>query len=163
MPLIKVTGDVLQQNAVSGYIDSHFSNTSGKLIIAEDDVTVNTIFTPKQVVESFSTITGATGTVTHNYSNSAIFYHTSLGGNFTPNFTNVPTENGKALSVLLILAQGATPYLPTSIQINSTVEVLNWSDGVTPAGSANKTNVVSFTMIRSNNAWLVLGQVGSFG
>lgn len=163
MALVRVTGEVIQQDAIGTAVDAHFSNTSGSLVITENNVTVNNVFTPRQVIESFSAITGATGTVTHNYSNGAIFYHTNIAGNFVPNITNVPTDNDKALLVLLVLIQGSTPYMPSSLQIDSNAETVNWSDGAAPSGSADKTDVVSFTMLRSNNTWLVLGQAGSFG
>ena len=52
----------------------------------------------EEVVETLNTKTAATGTVVHDFSTGAIWYHSSISANFTVNLTNVPTTNGKVIT-----------------------------------------------------------------
>jgi hypothetical protein len=105
----------------------------------------------------------ATGTVDHDFSTGAVFYHISPSGSFTPNFINVPYTNNRTTSVVLIIEQGSTAYMPTDIQVNSDYKNLVWLNSTTPTGTANKKDVVSFTIINVDGTWRVLGSVGSYG
>lgn len=117
----------------------------------------------QQSVEVLNTKTGATGTIDHDYSTGAIWYHTSLADNFTANFTNVPTTANRAISIVMILIQGATPYIPNVLQIDSTPVTINWLAGLTPTGNANKKDFVSFTLTRVGSTWTAFGSLSSFG
>ena len=117
----------------------------------------------QQSVEVLNTKTGATGTVNHDYSTGAIWYHTSLADNFTANFTNVPTTASRAISIVLVLIQGATPYVPNVLQIDGTPVTINWLAGLTPSGNASKKDIVSFTFTRIASSWTVFGSLSSFG
>jgi hypothetical protein len=117
----------------------------------------------QQSVEVLNTKTGATGTVDHDYSTGAIWYHTSLADNFTANFTNVPTTASRAISIVLVLIQGATPYVPNVLQIDGTPVTINWLAGLTPSGNASKKDIVSFTFTRIASSWTVFGSLSSFG
>jgi len=115
--------------------------------------------------DTFSTITGATGTVTHNTLNGAIFYHTTPAANFTPNFTNVPTANNYATVVTLFINQGATAYMPTStanVQVNSVNVTVKWLGQTAPSGTASGVDMITYSIIRAADAWTVLGQGGGF-
>lgn len=114
------------------------------------------------VKESFSTKTGATGTVTHDCATSSIFYHTSPSANWTANFTNLNLSASYATTVTTIIAQGSTAYLPTAVQIEGSGQTLNWQGNTTPTGTANRTNVVSFSILNNAGTYVVLGQVVSF-
>lgn len=116
-----------------------------------------------QITDSMTVITGATGTVTHNMRLGSIFYHKSIAGNFTANITNIPTTNDRAFVVVMVLVQGATAYIPSAAQIDGSSVSISWVGGSAPAGGANKTDVVSFTLLRESDAWKVLGQLGTFG
>lgn len=105
-----------------------------------------------------STLTGATGVVTHNVSTGGVFYHTSPAANFTANFTNVPTTNGRVLMCTLIISQGATPYISNIVQIDGVAQTIKWLGAYTPSGAANKIDIISFSLIRTGSAWTVLGQ-----
>lgn len=123
-----------------------------------------------QNVEVFNTKTGATGVVEHDFGVPApigqivtsIWYHSSMAGNFTANFTNVPTTNNRLNSIALILIQGATPYLPTAVQIDGTAQTLRWANGIVPTGTASGIDVVNFTLIRENNLWRVIGSKSGY-
>lgn len=114
-----------------------------------------------QVVEPLVTKTGATGTVVHDLTQGAVFYHTSIAANFTANITNVPTTNDRVTSVVLILIQGAAPYYPNALQVNGSSVTINWNTS-TPSATANRKEVVSFTLIRTGSAWTALGQYGTY-
>lgn len=114
------------------------------------------------VSETFTALTGATGTVAHDSSVSSIFYHTSIAANFTANFTNLSTTNNRTRTIVLILIQGSTAYMPTAIQIGGVSQTIKWAGGVSPQGTSSGVNVVSFTFIRASDAWTVIGQTGQF-
>jgi hypothetical protein len=104
------------------------------------------------------TKTGATGVVVHDLASGAVFYHTSVAANFTANFTNVPTTDGRVLMVTLIITQGATPYIPNAVQIGGVAQTIKWIGSSAPLGSINKIDIISFSLIRTGSAWVVLGQ-----
>lgn len=114
------------------------------------------------IAESFTTLTGATGTVVHDISLGTIFYHTGIAANFTANFTNVPTTDSRARAVVLILSQGSTAYMPTAIQIGGTSQTIKWAGGISPAGTADGVNFITFTLVRAAGAWIVTAQTSTF-
>ena len=78
----------------------------------------------------------------------------------TFNATNVPTDSSKAMTVNVLVVQGATGYLPTTFQIAGTNQTIKWATGVapTPTSSAGKIDIFTFTLIRTSaNTWIVLG------
>jgi hypothetical protein len=119
--------------------------------------------TLQQSTELLNTKTGATGTVTHDFSTGAIWYHSSISANFTANFTNVPTTADRAISVVLILVQGATPYIPNAVQIDGAAQTILWQDNTVPTGNANKRDLTSFTLVRTGSTWTVLGSLSTYG
>ena len=117
----------------------------------------------KITTEKTNALTGATGTVTHDLDNGAIFDHTSLAANFTANFTNVPTTNSRTIGIALILTQGGTAYMPTAVQIDGAAQTILWQGGSAPSGTASGTDIVNFTLIRSSGgAWKVIGSATSY-
>ena len=119
--------------------------------------------TLQQSTELLNTKTSATGTVTHDFSTGAIWYHSSISANFTANFTNVPITADRAISVVLILVQGATPYIPNAVQIDGAVQTINWSGATAPTGNASQIDTVSFTFIRISDSWTVIGSLTYYG
>jgi hypothetical protein len=144
------------------------STTTGALTVVggvgiSKGLTVGGLTTLQQSTELLNTKTSATGTVTHDFSTGAIWYHSSISANFTANFTNVPTTNNRAISIALVLIQGATPYIPNVVQIAGTPVTINWQDNETPTGNANKRDLVSFTLLRVGDAWSVIGSLSTYG
>jgi len=127
------------------------------------ELSVSGLFNLQQSTELIQNKTSATGTVSHDFSTGAIFYHSSIVANFTANITNVDTTNNRAKVVTLILNQGGTAYIPNSIQIDGSSQTINWTNGEEPTGNANKIDLVTFTMLRISSAWQVLGSFSSFG
>jgi hypothetical protein len=107
--------------------------------------------------------TGATGTVTHDVSTGALFYHTSPAANFVVNLTNVPTSDGKVYMVTLLISQGATPYIPSALWIDSYVQTIKWIAGISALGNASKTDVISYSLMRTGGSWTVFGQSSYYG
>lgn len=113
--------------------------------------------------EVLNTKTFVSGTVTHDFSTGAIWYHSSILGNFTANFTNVPTTDNRTIVCTLILQQTATPYIPNAVQIAGVAQTINWLGGTAPTPTANKKEIVSFTLVRKSAAWVVFGSLSSYG
>ena len=121
------------------------------------------LVTLQQTSEKLSTLTGATGVVEHDLDNGAVFNHTSLAADFTANFTNVPTTADRTTSIVLVLNQGGTAYIPTALQIDGVVQNINWQGAATPSGNASQVDIVSFTLIRTGAAWTVIGSLTTYG
>jgi hypothetical protein len=116
----------------------------------------------QQSIEVLTTKTSATGTVDHDFSTGAIFYHTSPSANFTANFTNVPTTDNRAVVITLVIVQGATAYLPTAVQIAGVGQTIKWSGGSAPTGTNSGINPVTFALFRVGAAWTVTGLMGAY-
>ena len=116
----------------------------------------------QQTTELLNTKTGATGTVDHDFSTGAIWYHSSISADFTANFTNVPTTNNRTIVVTLVLDQGEVAYIPTAVQIDSSAATINWIGGDPPSGLFLAKDIVVFTLIRIASTWTVLGSISSY-
>jgi hypothetical protein len=115
-----------------------------------------------EVQETLLTKTGATGTVVHDFFTGAIFYHSSIAANFTPNFTNMPTDADKAYAITLILNQGGTGYFPTAVQVNSGAVTLRWANNTAPTPGTNSINTVTYTLFYTGSTWYVTAQFTKF-
>ena len=146
------------------YIDVNYNQTALKISGADKSTTFYGTLTTQQSTEVLNTKTAATGSVIHDFSTGAIWYHSSISANFEPIFTNVPETNNRTIVCTLILNQGATAYIPSSIRVNSSGMLPpKWLGGTAPTGNANTVNIVSFTLIRTGSAWTVLGSLSSYG
>lgn len=126
-------------------------------------LTVSGTFNSALTIESFVIKTGATGSVTHDTSEAATFYHTGPSANFTANFTNLSLTDNKVTVLVLMIAQGSTAYIPSGFAIDNSVITVNWNVGVTPTGNANKTDMISYSVMKINGIWTVFGQFTYFG
>ena len=86
-----------------------------------------------------------------------IFIPTAPSANFTVNLTNAPTDNGKAITIVVMVTQGATGYIPNAFQVAGSSQTLRWLGGTTPTptSSAGKVDVFNFTLVRRGSAWIV--------
>lgn len=117
----------------------------------------------KSTTESLVTLTNTTGVVDHDFSQSSIFYHDQLLTNFTVNFINIPETNERTISAVLVLEQSNTAYIPTALQIDGQTQTILWQGASGPSGIANQINIISFTLIRQNDQWSVLGSFSTYG
>lgn len=134
---------------------------SGKTTTTSLVVTGQT--TLKQSQEGFVAKSGATGTVAHDFSTGTTFYHTGILANFTCNVTNLDTTAGRATVIVLILAQGSTPYICNALQIGGSAQTIKWVNGTAPTGTASRVEAMVFTIFNNSGTYTVLGQLSSYG
>ena len=78
----------------------------------------------------------------------------------TLNATSVPTDSAKAMTINVMVTQGATGYIPTTFQIAGATQPVRWAAGVTPTATsgAGKLDIFTYTLLRtSGGSWIVLG------
>ena len=115
------------------------------------------------VHERFYTITGATGTVTHNCWWGHFWYHTGVAANFTANITNLGLEQEDATNVAIVINQGNTGYIPNAIEIAGVAQTITWQGNSAPTPTDNGIDTFSFTILNRGGVYVVLGQMTSFG
>jgi hypothetical protein len=99
-----------------------------------------------------------------DFAQTAIVYVTGATGNITANVQNFNMPSGTISCVTVWMNQGATPYIANLIQINSSVNTINWQGStLAPPGNANKQDVISFTILNNGGTYTVLGQLATFG
>lgn len=153
---------VLEIKTTNDADDDVIINSSGVTQVVNNfQVSGSTII--KGISEAFSALSGASGVVTHNCSDGTIFYHTSPAANFTVNLTNLKCDSGYGTSATLIVTQGATAYIPNALQIGGATQTINWQGGSIPTGSANKKDIVSFSILNNSGTYVVFGQLATFG
>lgn len=109
-----------------------------------------------------SGISAATGTVTHDCSNGAVFIHDSISGTFSADFTNLNIPAGHSCDLKLILEQGSTAYMCDGIKINSTGKTINWEGGSAPSGTANGVDEILFSILYDGTDYMIFGSSKSF-
>ena len=153
-------------SADNGQINIGTSSGVGAVVLGSKSRGTNVVVDDLQVAngvyEFFSSLADATGVVTHNCSNGHLFYHTSPDANWTVNLTNLLDTWNRATSVTLIIAQGATGYYPSAVQIAGVAQTIKWQGNVTPTPSINRTDVVTFSIINVSGTYIVLGQLTGF-
>jgi len=137
-----------------------FTSASTIDFIAPDGIRLENVLKTNEVITNE---TGVTGTVNHNYSGGPIFNIISPAANWTANITNIPTTDNRATNTAFIITQGVTPYVPNVVQIDGVTQTVKWIDNVAPSGNANKTDVITLSMIRSGGSWNVLGSYVNYG
>jgi hypothetical protein len=114
--------------------------------------------------EKYQVINGATGTVVHNWAAGALFYHTNPAAAFSVNFTNVPTTDGYAYNIVLVILQGTTGRIPTPSQVNSSATgvTFSWANNTAPTAVASRIQVFSFSVLRIGTTWRIIGAAQSY-
>lgn len=168
-------GGVLNLEGGSGAIGDGFINIGGAntsqiymgtasipSTITGSTVTITADTRLRRVKEVLSSLTNATGVVTHNCSNGHIFDHTSITSDFTVNLTNLSLPVGHATTISLVLHQGATAFIPTAVQLSGAAQTLLWQGGSPPTGTNNGTDVVSLSILNVGGSYTFLGQLVGF-
>lgn len=160
---IRVSGPLTVSGSVNvgGYITTTAWNNGpiGSVTPAAarfTSVTATNLTTLSESAEVSLPLTGATGSVTHDYTVANTFVHSSIGANFTANFTNVPVTANRTYTFTLIFNQGAIPYYASSIAINGSVQTVNWQGG---QFKANNVDIQMISLIRANGVWTVISTV----
>jgi len=147
-------------------IDSTVVTTAGTQTLTNKTVTAATFSgtsTFEEITEVINTKTGATGTVAHDYSTGAIFYHSSISANFTANFTNVPTTDNRTIGLSLILSQGSTPYYCNAVQVNGSNVTIKWPGAAAPTPVANRLEIQNILLVRVGSTWSAVSSLSSYG
>ena len=120
-------------------------------------LTVSGPLTAAEMSEIATSGTITSSVLTLDWTATNITYVSSPAANFTLNVTNAPTTNDRALSVTVLVTQGATAYIPSALQIAGSAQTIKWSGGAAPAGTASKIDIFSFVLLRTGSAWTVFG------
>ena len=113
--------------------------------------------------EKITTLTGATGVVAHNYNLAQVFYHTAPAADFTVNITNMDTTDNYVYTVSIVVIQGATPRIPTALQIDGVATTVNYSAGTAFSSSnANGVDVFVYNLFRIGSAWTVIANEADY-
>lgn len=112
------------------------------------------------------------GVIDINIADSSLAVYTvNASANFTPNFKwdaltalDAKLAVGQAISVVVLVQNGATPYYPTATQIDGSAVTVKWVDGLAvTAGDANSINSYSYTIIKTaSGVYTVLGSQAKF-
>ena len=154
-----VNGNIPAAN-LSGALPALDGSALTNITLTTADITGYGVFTGTE--EAFATLTGATGTVTHDCDNGHIFYHTTPAADFTANFTNLDLTAEYATTLSIVIAQGATAYIPSAVEIGGVAQTLLWQGGSQPSGTANGTDVVAFSVLNDGGTYVVMGQLVGF-
>lgn len=137
------------------------SNTFTNLTVSAN-ASFNGLTQVQQLDLPYTAKTAATGTVTHDCSVGQVFYHTSISGNFTPNFTNLGLSSGYVTEIKLYLVQSSSSRTVTSMQIGGVTKTINWYNAVNPTYSTNAVDVVTFEILLVNTTYTVFGKVEKY-
>ena len=113
----------------------------------------------QEMIEDVVDVTHTSNAFTCDYSNGNIFYLTNtLSANATVNVTNAPTTDGRVFTLNILIPQGATGYIPSTLNINGSSATIKWVAGLspTPTSSSGKIDIFNFTIIRRSSTWNVL-------
>ena len=104
------------------------------------------------------------GTVAFSYLNGTAHYHTGFLGDFVANFTNVPTTDNRTIVFVIMVEQDSeNAYIPTGVQIDGTVAPIQWLNNALPEGTPGNIDQFTFTLVRTQSAWKVLGTITTYG
>lgn len=157
-----VTGALAVTGATTttGTFTANGAVTLNSTLTTANNVTISGRLDVQEIREDVLDGSIVSNVFTADYSLGNIFYLTaSPGANFTINLTNAPTDNGKSMSLTVVVPQGSTGYLPSAFQIAGTGQTLRWASNVTPVPTSinGRIDIFSFTLIRRASAWVVLG------
>jgi len=112
--------------------------------------------------EVVGVVSGGT-TITFNCINSRIFDVTP-SANFQIATNNLNLQSPGATNLVLLINQGSSAYIPSSISIDTgSVQSITWQGGLTPTGNPNKTDFISLTIYKKTSTYVIYGQLVSFG
>jgi hypothetical protein len=161
------TASVFNTNATTGNLFGNANTvTIGKntgIVLIPGNLSVAGLLKLTRQQEKVQTITGATGTVVHDCTNGQTFVHIGISSNFIVNLVNLNLGINSTTNINLILNQGSPAWTVVGLEINGLSQTISWQSGTIPPGSSNKQDLVVFTIINTNNGYLVLSQSTRFG
>tara|TARA_Y100000589_G_scaffold332058_1_gene388916 strand:- start:9509 stop:10675 length:1167 start_codon:yes stop_codon:yes gene_type:complete len=148
---------------------SSITNGASSIIFDSNDlVDIDTAIKIHGVQELFSSDSGNidSGDVVNFDAENSYIHRLSgtISGNFTANITNLNLLDNYATNVSIIIEQGSSPYIIDTLQLATTPQTIEWAGGTLPTGNANKTEILSFTILNLGaSTYKVLGQLTTFG
>ncbi len=133
-------------------------NISATGLTATGGVSLSGTVDIQELRENVVPVSLSSNTGTFDWTLGNIYYiSTEPTGEMTFNFTNMPTDNDKVMTVNVLVTQGSTGYIPTTVQVAGTNQAIRWPNGLTPSptSSSGKIDIFSFTFLRSGSAWIV--------
>lgn len=107
--------------------------------------------------------TAATGTVDYNCDITRVFYNTVISSDFIVNLNNLTLPTNQSTVVEVVLDQNETPHMITELKIDGVIQSINWINGIIPTGTASRKDIVSFKIMNVNDAYVVFGQMITYG
>ncbi len=122
------------------------------------------IFSSTRIHEVLEPKTTATTTTTYDCSYAQVFFHNTTGtqANWTANLTNLNLGQNKTTDVKFVINQGTTAYYPDVLQISGENQTIHWQGNTTPTVNADRTDLITFTILRNGGGYTVLGQSVGF-
>ena len=125
-------------------------------------------------LETYNTIGALTGTVNYDAKTQSVLYsNANATANWTLNIRgdsstslNSMLKVGQAITLALIVQQGATAYYQTALQIDGTSVTPKWANAVAPTfGNTSANDIYTFTILKINNtpSYIVLESQGKWG
>jgi hypothetical protein len=151
------TGNFFTANVNSGFT---FNPSTGLLSVPSLSVSGTT--TINEINEVLTSVSGYGTSQSRPYTDGNVFILSGISGNYTFNWTGVPTTTGRTFALTHIIDQGATPRIPTTLQINSASITINWAGNVAPSGSANRRNIISFFITNAAGTFICSAVLGSY-
>ena len=124
------------------------------------DVTIAGNLKVQEMSEDVVDVALSSNAAAMDYSLGNIFWVTSTpSAAMTWSITNAPTTNGRTFSITGFVTQGATGYIPSTLNVNGSAATIKWFGGTspTPTSSSGKIDIFNFTLIRRGDAWTALG------
>jgi hypothetical protein len=154
------TGTTISFNtgSVSDGFEYEFSGSLNLL----HDININGITNLGSTSEIIIPLNNPTTGYTHDFTSGSILYVTGATGNTMIDLINVPTSNNKGIGLTVTIKQDSPAGMINSIKINGSSVSIKWLGGSTPSGTPNLYDIVSFSLLRINDTWIVFGQLTTF-
>jgi hypothetical protein len=124
----------------------------------DGSATFNGTLNAQELSETVVPVTLSSNVASLDWSAGNVYYiATAPTGNMTFNITNVPVTTNTIKTINVIVTQGSTGYLPTSITVNGSSQTIRWSGSLapTPSSSAGKIDIFIISLQRTASTWLV--------
>ena len=117
----------------------------------------------KSTSQLVSNFTNPSGTVDVDFLASDTHYFYQPTGALTVNFTGIPELGSRMINMRIYIYQGATAYIPTTVQVNGVTKTIEWQNGAVPTGTPNNIDFVQFLIWSfGGGSFTVLGQANSY-
>ena len=116
----------------------------------------------QQTIEIVNSST-ASSIVVYDYNLGSIWYHNDIVNNYTAEFVNVPTIDKMAITSTIIIRQGNTASMISSLYINGDQYSIKWANGISPSGNTNSTDVIGLSFINFNTNFIeIIAQISNY-